>query len=182
MFKDYRNCHLEILFGKVAYLRAYYHCAHCHGGWFPTDSELRIAQKQTPAARELVTLARTVHPFAEGAEQVLERMSGLRVSASTVQRTTEAVGAEVAQHERSTAPEDTPPGSWTFERDTTRQRIGYVSLDARSVPQQGPHGEEVEGRMPYVGVVFNPQPQRVHQRAARRLKATRSHPLLKHNA
>jgi hypothetical protein len=169
VFKDYRNCHLESLFGKVAYPRAYYHCAHCHSGWFSTDSELRIAQKQTPAARELFTLAGTVHPFAEGAAQVLERMSGLRVSASTVQRTTEAVGAEIAQHERSTPSADAPPVPWTFEQDTTGQRIGYVSLDATSVPQQGPHGEKVDGRMPYVGVVFNPQPKRVRQRAARRL-------------
>ena len=106
---------MESLFGKVAYPRAYYHCGRCHHGWFPTDAQLRIDQKQTPAARELFTLAGTVHPFAEGAAQVLQRMSGLRVSASTVQRTTEAVGAEIAQHERSTPSADAPPVPWTTD-------------------------------------------------------------------
>jgi hypothetical protein len=36
--------------------------------------------------------------------------------------------------------------------------VAYVSLDATGVPQQGPHGEKAEGRMPWVAAVYNPSP------------------------
>lgn len=168
-FKGYRPCRLQSLFGELSYARAYYYCDHCHQGWFPTDGELGITQKQTPAARELETLAGILHPFAEGAEQVLERMSGIRVSASTVQRTTEMVGAEIAAKESQGEVAEAPEQPWNWVLDAAGRRVGYVALDATSVPQQGAHGEKVQGRMPYVGAVFNPQSQRIHERAARRL-------------
>jgi len=168
-FKGYRTCDVTTLFGWATYSRAYYHCEHCHHGWFPTDAEFGIERKQTPAAREVETLAGMLHPFAEGAEQVLERMSGLRVSASTVQRTTETTGAAVAAQQA--IPEGTRrlAKEWDWSRDTAGRRVGYVSLDATSVPQQGLHGEKADGRMPYVGAVFNPQPRKVRTRAARRI-------------
>ena len=168
-FKGYRTCDVTTLFGRATYRRAYYHCEHCHHGWFPTDAEFGIERKQTPAAREVETLAGMLHPFAEGAEQVLERMSGLRVSASTVQRTTETTGAAVAAQQA--IPEGTRrlAKEWDWSRDTAGQRVGYMSLDATSVPQQGLHGEKADGRMPYVGAVFNPQPRKVRTRAARRI-------------
>jgi hypothetical protein len=168
-FKEYRRCRVQTLFGTASYSRAYYHCRHCHQGWFPTDEEFGIERKETRAAQELETLAGILHPFAEGAEQVLERMSGMRVSASTVQRTTEAVGAEMAARQEAGQTPEPPQKPWGWARDATGQRVGYISLDATSVPQQGPHGEKVEGRMPYVAAVFNPQPRRARTRAARRL-------------
>lgn len=160
---------MQTLFGKVDYSRVYYHCRHCHQGWFPTDEEFGIERKQTRAACELETLAGILHPFAEGAEQVLERMSGMRVSASTVQRTTEAVGAEIAAEAREGQGPASPANPWTWAEDAMGEKVGYVSLDATSVPQQGPHAEKVDGRMPYVAAVFNPRPQRVRTRAARRV-------------
>jgi hypothetical protein len=157
------------LFGKVTYARAYYHCDHCHSGWFTTDEEFGIESKQTVGARELETLAGMLHPFAEGAEQVLERMSGLRASASTVQRTTEATGAAVAAQEASPGKPHPPEKKWNWKLDVAGRSVAYVSLDATSVPQQGPHAEKAEGRMPYVAAVFNPQVRKIRTRKARRL-------------
>jgi hypothetical protein len=168
-FKGYRKCVLQTLLGAVLFRRAYYHCEHCRKGWFPSDADLEIEGKQTLAAREVMTLAGILHPFAEGAEQVLERMSGLRVSASTVQRTTEATGADVAAQQAAHEPAAFPEQAWNWARDTTGRRVAYVSLDATAVPQQGKHGEKMDGRMPYVGAVFNPQKQKLRTRAARRL-------------
>ena len=153
----------------MPYCRAYYYCGHCRQGWFPTDAEFGIERKQSLAARELETLAGILHPFAEGAEQVLERMSGVRVSASTVQRTTEAVGVEIATQQKEGQKPEPPAKPWEWAQDTAGRRVGYMSLDATSVPQQGKHAEKADGRMPYVGAVFNPQPKREHARAARRL-------------
>ncbi len=168
-FKGYRRCGLQSLFGELTYHRAYYHCDHCRQGWFPTDADFGIERKQTLAAREVETLAGMLHPFAEGAEQVLERMSGIRVSASTVQRTTEATGAAVAAQEATPDGRHLQMKRWKWNRDNTGRRVAYISLDATSVPQQGPHAEKAEGRMPYVGAVFNPQARKVRTRAARRI-------------
>jgi hypothetical protein len=96
-------------------------------------------------------------------------MSGLRVSASTVQRVTEATGAEVAAQQAAQEGAAVPKKAWDWTCDAAGRRVGYMSMDATSVPQQGIHGEKADGRMPYVGVVFNPQPRKVRTRAARRL-------------
>jgi hypothetical protein len=149
----------------VTYERAYYHCGHCHQGHFPTDAEFRIEQHQSPAANEVIALAGVLEPFEEAAQQALTRLSGLRVSASTVQRTTERVGDDVAQRRRNDetfGPEET----WDWNRDAQEKTVAYAGLDGTGVRQQGPHGEKAEGRMPWVATVFNPQP--THEKHRRR--------------
>jgi hypothetical protein len=50
-------------------------------------------KRLTPAAEEIVSLAGAVtDSFAEAAEKLLPKMSGLRLAETTVQRTTEASG------------------------------------------------------------------------------------------
>jgi hypothetical protein len=149
--------------GGVKYSRAYYHCDHCHQGWFFTDEELGIERKRTPGCREVVSLTGNLEPFAEAAERLLVKLTGLNVSASTVRRVTEAVGNDVAA--RRAAGETLGPATpWDWERDADGKRVAYVGLDATSVPQQGQGGKKAEGRMPWVGSVFNPQP--MHQRTS----------------
>lgn len=154
---DYRECEPLTLFGAVIYERAYYHCANCGTGHFPTDEEFGLEHKQTAAARELIALAGVLEPFAETGQTVLPRLSGLCVSASTVQRTTEAVGADVAA--RRAAGEvfgGEPP--WKWHPDAQGRTVAYVSLDATGVLQQGPGAKKADGRMAWVGAVFNPAP------------------------
>lgn len=162
-FVDYRGTSATTLAGRVQYARAYYHCDHCHAGWFPTDEEMGIEHKQTPGCREVVSLTGDLEPFAEAAERMLTKLTGLNLSASTVRRVTEAVGEEVAV--RRAAGETLGPATpWEWHRDARGQRVAYVGLDATAVPQQGPHGKKAEGRMPWVGSVFNPVP--MHERQA----------------
>jgi hypothetical protein len=102
----------------------------------------------------LTSLAGLLSGFEEASQKVLPKMAGIRLSESTVERTTEAVGERlgVALEEGITWGEAPP---WNWEEDAAGHRCAYVSVDATGVGQQGPHGEKVEGRMAYVGMVFN---------------------------
>lgn len=157
-FKEYRTCHVQTLLGRVQYERAYYRCEHCQTSWFPTDAEFGLDDKRSQGAREVIALVGLLEPFEESACQVLPRLTGLQASASTVQRVTEAVGCDVAERRAAgdTIGPDTP---WDWHTDAHGQSVAYVSLDATGVPQQGPHAEKAEARMPWVGAVFNPQPK-----------------------
>lgn len=154
---------MTTLFQAVTYERAYYLCRHCHHGHYPTDGEFRIEQHQTPAARELIALAGLLEPFEEAAHGTLARLSGLRVSPSTVQRTTERVGDDIAQR-RAAGETLGPQKTWSWQPDSQGKTVAYLAADATSVRQQGPHGEKVEGRMPWVATVFNPPPLDAPQR------------------
>jgi hypothetical protein len=112
----------------------------------------------TPAAAELTSLAGTVsNSFAEAARKVLPKMAAVRLSESTVQRTSEAAGDHLG-----TLLQDNQvlggPTPWPWYRDAQGKTCAYVSLDATGVRQQAPGGGPAEGRMPYVAMVFNPLP------------------------
>jgi hypothetical protein len=141
--------------GPIVYERAYYHCRHCHAGHFPTDQTFGIAHKQTPGAREVITLAGTLEPFEHGARRVLPRMAGLSLSGRSVQRTTEAVGEDIARR-RAAGETFGSQTAWDWHTDVAGRRVAYVELDATGVLQQGPHAEKAEARMPWVAGVFNP--------------------------
>ena len=162
-FVGYRETSVMTLMGELRYSRAYYHCDHCHHGRFFTDEEMGIVRKQTLGCREIVSLTGNAEPFAEAAERLLVKLTGLNMSASTVQRVTEAVGNDVAAR-RAEGETLGPATPWDWERDADGKLVAYVGLDATSVPQQGPGGRKAEGRMPWVGSVFNPWP--MHQRGS----------------
>jgi hypothetical protein len=144
------------LLGEAVYERAYYDCAACHAGRFPTDEEFGLERRQTCGAREVITLMGVLEPFEEGAHAVLPRLSGMNVSPSTVQRTTEAEGHDLAEH-RAQGATYGPQIPWRWHRDARGRTVAYLGLDATGVRQQGPHGEKADGRMPWVATVFNPQ-------------------------
>jgi hypothetical protein len=169
-FKGYAAKKVTSLVGAVEYPRAYYHCDACHHGWHPTDAELQLDTSRTRGAQEVIALAGVQAAFAECAERALHRLSGLAVSASTVQRVTEAAGREVAEHRAAHEPIG-PAESWPWPRDAEGRTTAYISLDATGVAQQGPHGEQREGRMAWVGSVFAPVPQQA--KAKRRLRHVR---------
>ena len=114
-----------------------------------------MAERSTAGAREVIALAGVEDAFAVSAERVLQRLSGLSVSASTVQRVTETVGGDLAG-QREHGDDSTPDESWDWSCDAQGQRVAYVSLDATGVPQQGPHAERADGRMAWVASVFSP--------------------------
>jgi hypothetical protein len=51
------------------------------------------------------------------------------------------------------------PRDWAWHKDAEGQTVAYVSVDATGVGLQGPGGAAAEGRMAYVGMIYNPVPQ-----------------------
>ena len=143
--------------GAVSVERAYYHCRHCRAGHCPRDGRLGLgAADLSPGAEQAVTLAGTLGvSFAEAAQKVLPRLAGLRVAESTVERTTERVGAELG---RRLAAGETfgPDRDWAGRPDAEGKSCAYVSADLTGVGMQGPGGAAADGRMAAVAMVDNP--------------------------
>ena len=74
--------------------RAYYHCTACRGkGHCPADDAFGLTGNDlTPGAEQLAVLFGTTASFAEAAEKLLPKASGLRLAESTIERATEAAG------------------------------------------------------------------------------------------
>jgi hypothetical protein len=135
---------------------SYYHCCHCRRSSKPWDVALGLTgQTLTPAAAQIVCHAGVLTSFAQASEDTLRILSGLRVSESTVERTTEAAGERVATAQ-ARGELLGPATSWEWQRDARGKTCAYVSLDATGVRQQGPQGRRTDGRMAYVAMVYNP--------------------------
>ena len=83
-------------------------------------------------------------------------MAGVHLGESTVESTTEDVGALVADL-LSSGHTFGHQKDWSWNTDAQGQRVAYVSLDATGVRQQFGQGQAAEGRMAYVGMVYNPE-------------------------
>lgn len=147
------------LLGSLRFRRHYYLCRHCHHGLCPLDATLGLsAADLTPAADEVTCLAGVQDSFREAATKLLARLSGLRVSESTVERATEAAGTRVGQAQAA-GQTFGPATPWAWHQDAEGKTVAYISVDATGVGQQGPGGRAAEGRMAYVGMIYNPVPE-----------------------
>jgi len=141
--------------GNFRLERAYYYCRHCGHGHCPWERLLGLtSQDLTPAASELTSLFGVLAPFAEVSQKILPKAAGIRVCESTTQRTTEGVGQRLSAARASGATFGAAC-IWDWSQDAHGRSCAYVSLDATGVGQQGPQGGPTEGKMVYVGMVFN---------------------------
>lgn len=135
--------------------RPYYHCPAGCGGHSPRDTALGLgADRLSVGATRVIALTGVMGSFAEAAERTLAELSGLRVSESTVERTTERVGAAVGER---LAAGDTfgEATAWRWSEDSEGKTVGYVSADLTGVGMQGGNGGRADGRMAAVGMVWN---------------------------
>src|SRR5438477_528015 len=84
------------------------------------------------AAEEVATMAGTSGSFAEAAEKFLPKMSGLRLSESTVERATEDAGERLGDlwaggHTLG------PDADWRRNHDAKGRTVAYASVDATGV-------------------------------------------------
>jgi hypothetical protein len=157
-FLGYRPKTIVCLIGDTGLSRPYYHCDHCGAGHFPWDEILGLQGHLTPGAQEVSALAGTLESFGKAAERTLKKMAGLKLSESTVERTTEAAGAKLgALLEAGKVFGQAKP--WTWHTDARGKKCAYASVDWTGVLMQGPEGAKVDGRMVTVGMIFNPQPR-----------------------
>jgi hypothetical protein len=172
-FLGYRRKTIVSLLGAIRPGRAYYHCPHCHAGFVPWDTTLRLsAAALTPAAREVVCMAGALSSFAEAACWSLPKLSGLHLAESTVGRATEAAGRDIGAR-LAAGQTFGRQQAWGWHKDAEGKTCAYVSLDATGVRQQGPHGAAADGRMVTVAMVYNPVPEQPARRARPQARAPR---------
>lgn len=154
-FVNWRGKGVISLVGQLRLQRAYYHCPRCGNSQVPWDLQLAVGRRDlTPAATEIVTLAGTLDSFRQASERTLVKLSGLNLSESTVERTTEEAGRRLGTLLRSKV-RFGQDRLWPWQCDAQGHSCAYVSLDATGVRQQGPQGAKADGRMAYVGLIYN---------------------------
>jgi hypothetical protein len=158
-FVNHRPKDIVSLLGTIRLERSYYHCRHCHQGHFPWDKILRLSpQRLSPGAQEVVSLAGIQESFGKAAGRTLRKLAGIRLSESTVERTTESAGARLGKQLQDGAVfGKAKPYDW--HRDVDGQTCAYLSLDATGILMQGDEGAKADGRMVSVGMIYNPQPR-----------------------
>lgn len=150
-----RHRKVESLLGKFTIKRHYYHCRECRRGFCPRDTSLGIGSRTlSPAASQVVSIAGLQTSFAQSSEVTLQKLCGLKVSESTVERVTEDAGERLKKLLEAGTTFGEEQG-WNWQRDAYGRTCAYVSLDATGVRQQGPNGTHAEGRMAYVGMLYN---------------------------
>ena len=86
--------------GEVKVSRPYYLCPHCHHGQFPADVELDIENTGfSPGVRRMQAAVGHESPFESGRQQ-LKLLAGLEVTAKSVERIAEAIGADLATRQQ----------------------------------------------------------------------------------
>src|SRR5690349_5458447 len=99
-YRELRTKPILTAVGPVKVSRPYYLCTHCHTGQFPADVELDIENTEfSPGVRRMQALVGQEAPFDHGREQ-MEMLAGLEVTAKSVERVAESIGADIARHEQ----------------------------------------------------------------------------------
>ena len=90
----------QTVLGEMTLERAYYHCEACHQGSFPRDRALGMVNcSLSPALTRMTGLVGAMVSFEEGSE-LLAELAGVGVNTKQVERSAEALGAEIAADER----------------------------------------------------------------------------------
>lgn len=158
-FKGYRGKNLLSILGPLVVQRGYYHCPSCHHGHCPGDAPFGLDRSDlTRGAAELATLAGTLDNFARAAEVILPKMSGISLAESTVERTTERIGAALGRAIEAKVAFD-EIRAWDWHKDAEGMTCAYVSVDLTGIARQGPGAAAAEGEMVAVAMVYNPVPE-----------------------
>ena len=129
-YRELRTKPVLTAVGPVEVSRPYYGCPHCHVGQCPADVELDIEHTEfSPGVRRMQALVGQAAPFDHGREQ-MKVLAGLAVTAKSVERTAEGIGADIAQREasRETPPLDLPVVA------AAPIPILYLQMDGTGVP------------------------------------------------
>jgi hypothetical protein len=141
-----REAVLFTVLGQVVYRRAYYVCAHCHRGCCPLDERFGLRPGQMSAELEsLVGMTGASLPFAKGSA-LFERLTLTSVSPQTMDKATQAMGAEMVRVEAEwrKASED-GLALRAQERAPKIERRLYGTLDATKVHTHNAEDEEGNG-------------------------------------
>ncbi|HEY6290663.1 MAG TPA: ISKra4 family transposase [Terriglobia bacterium] len=104
-YQEVRSKPVLTVVGPAQVSRPYYLCSQCHGGQFPADVELDIENTElSPGVRRMQAMVGQDVPFDHGREQ-MKVLAGLEVTTKSVERTAEAIGADITQREQGEIPQ-----------------------------------------------------------------------------
>ena len=122
-----RAKHFQTVLGAMRLERAYYDCPHCKRGFCPRDRTLGLEGRSlSPAVTRMVGTVGALVSFQEGSE-LLSELAGVEVGAKQVERTAEALGREIAQHEQQVV----EPANSSEIPETL-----YLGVDGTGVPMR----------------------------------------------
>lgn len=100
-YQELRSKPVLTAVGKVEVSRPYYLCSHCHTGQFPADVDLDIEDTElSPGVRRMQAVVGQEAPFDHGRKQ-MKLLANLEVTTKSVERTAEAIGADIAAGEQA---------------------------------------------------------------------------------
>jgi hypothetical protein len=92
-YRELRSRPVLTVVGWVRMNRPWYLCEGCHQGQFPVDEQLDVKDTDfSPGVRRMQAVVGQEVPFDHGREQI-RVLAGLEVTAKSVERTAEAIGA-----------------------------------------------------------------------------------------
>ena len=99
-YRELRSKPVLTVVGEVQVLRPYYLCPNCHKGQFPADAELDVENTElSPGVRRMMATVGPDAPFDHGRQQ-MKLLADLEVTTKAVERTSEAVGEDIARREQ----------------------------------------------------------------------------------
>jgi hypothetical protein len=99
-YRELRSKSVLTVMGWARMKRPWYLCPHCREGQFPVDAALDIENTDfSPGVRRMQALVGQQAPFDHGREQ-MKVLADLEVTAKSVERTAEAIGADIANVEQ----------------------------------------------------------------------------------
>ena len=140
-YRELRARKLVTVLGETKLLRPWYLCPHCHNGQFPIDRQLDIENRDcSPGVRRMQALVGQQGPFDHGREQ-MKLLAGVEVTTKSVERTAEAIGADIMAREQSEIRKAVQLDLPVIVGPPIP--ILYIQMDATAVPVTN---KETEGR------------------------------------
>jgi hypothetical protein len=131
--------------GEVELVRPYYLCSHCHRGQFPLDAQLDVEhQDLSPGVRRMLSVVGSEAPFDHGRQQ-MKLLAGLAVTTKAVERTAEAIGADIAARQQE---ETNRSRQWDLPIPIAPSiPVLYIELDGTGVPMVRAETEARPGKI-----------------------------------
>ena len=127
------------ILGPLVLERAYFHCSECGHGFCPRDRQLGLTDTHlSPAVTRMIATVGAMVSFEEGSQLLIE-LAAVPIDAKQVERTAEALGAEVAEAEKS----DVHPSHQEPLPSTL-----YLGLDGTGIPMRAAEVKDRAGKQP----------------------------------
>jgi hypothetical protein len=99
-YVELRSKAVRTALGEAECLRPYFLCDRCHRGQFPVDVELDVENTEfSPGVRRMLATVGQQAAFDQGRQQ-MELLAGLSVTTKAVERTSEAIGADIEMRQQ----------------------------------------------------------------------------------